>query len=308
MEKEHKANCNLKLDRYDFLLIVSFFFLMCFYSSYLDYGIGSIPFTYGLEENNNYDGFAKLTFHHVEKRYALFIDDYINDKLSVQLSGPLKRNPNSGDYLNVLPTGIWSVDCKRTSDLPMDNFEYVLDLDVENSGNFTLDGHIARSMTNPSSLNGVISMSTIESGESRTCPTIIHPEYARYEIDSNGTLLSKGSKTWDEPHQNYPVDKTDATWDIRVYAVNKPPVAIASADKTEVHAEEEVTLYGTQSYDPDPDDSIVKHRWEQISGPTVFLSDPTSSITQLYCSSSRCEYYSNIFFVCRRYAWCCRNY
>jgi hypothetical protein len=49
--------------------------------------------------------------------------------------------------------------------------------------------------------------------------------------------------------------------------INRPPVAVATADKTEVVSLDTVTLDGSQSHDPDPGDSIASYEWKQISPP-----------------------------------------
>jgi hypothetical protein len=47
-------------------------------------------------------------------------------------------------------------------------------------------------------------------------------------------------------------------------AGNRPPIAVATADKPEVFSGDTVTLDGTESHDPDSGDSIASYQWTQI--------------------------------------------
>ena len=70
------------------------------------------------------------------------------------------------------------------------------------------------------------------------------------------------------------LDQAFANVDVSVVNVNHPPVANAGMDQTKNEASV-VTLDGTQSYDPDGD--ALMFAWTQVSGPTVVLSDSSSS-------------------------------
>ena len=59
---------------------------------------------------------------------------------------------------------------------------------------------------------------------------------------------------------------------VYVFTLNQPPVADAGADK-EVEEGSQVTLDGSDSYDPDHD--VLSYAWTQIGDPEVALDDPT---------------------------------
>jgi hypothetical protein len=63
---------------------------------------------------------------------------------------------------------------------------------------------------------------------------------------------------------------------INVIERNHPPIANAGPDQS-VTVNTSVTLNGSANYDPDRDN--LTYRWTQIDGPSVNLSDPTSSQT-----------------------------
>lgn len=50
-------------------------------------------------------------------------------------------------------------------------------------------------------------------------------------------------------------------------AGNRPPIAVATADKPEVFSGDTITLDGSESHDPDPGDSITSYQWTQIDPP-----------------------------------------
>ncbi|SPC33785.1 LamG-like jellyroll fold domain-containing protein [Candidatus Nitrosocaldus cavascurensis] len=68
-------------------------------------------------------------------------------------------------------------------------------------------------------------------------------------------------------------DSNIATVTITINPVNDAPIANAGQDQT-VDEGTLVTLNGSSSYDPDGD--TITYQWEQIQGPNVTLSDPTS--------------------------------
>jgi len=69
------------------------------------------------------------------------------------------------------------------------------------------------------------------------------------------------------------IESTDSCL-VNVTWLNEPPEAVAGPDQT-VNEGIVVTLDGSSSLDID--DGIASYLWNQISGPTVALSDPTSS-------------------------------
>ncbi|WP_421252636.1 M60 family metallopeptidase [Aeromonas sp. 600724] len=60
---------------------------------------------------------------------------------------------------------------------------------------------------------------------------------------------------------------------------NRPPVAQVSVSQSLVEGEATIQLSGAGSYDPDGD--TVSYRWQQLAGPTVNFSHPTSMVTQV---------------------------
>lgn len=71
--------------------------------------------------------------------------------------------------------------------------------------------------------------------------------------------------------------KSTATCIVNVTYVNDPPIAEAGPDQT-VSAGDLVTLNGEGS--SDPDDGIVSYQWQQISGPTVSLTNADSVVIE----------------------------
>ena len=69
-------------------------------------------------------------------------------------------------------------------------------------------------------------------------------------------------------------DDCDGETDEFPCVANNPPEADAGSNQIVVEGET-VTLDGSKSSDPDPEDGIASYRWTQISGITVTVSDPT---------------------------------
>ncbi|MCP4344156.1 MAG: hypothetical protein GY795_01345 [Desulfobacterales bacterium] len=84
--------------------------------------------------------------------------------------------------------------------------------------------------------------------------TVISPSDGKFEVGSSGSIVQT---------------------DIIAISGNRPPVADAGPDST-VEEGEEVTLNGSNSSDPDPDDTIT-YKWSQTKGTVVALSDNTSA-------------------------------
>ena len=84
---------------------------------------------------------------------------------------------------------------------------------------------------------------------------------------------------------------TPDTVNVEVKFVNHPPVAVAKSDPSSAEVSTEVTLDGSQSYDPDPDDSIAEYQWQQVdnTGVKVTLSDPNSP-TPTFIAPDLCQH------------------
>ncbi len=95
------------------------------------------------------------------------------------------------------------------------------------------------------------------------------PTFAAPSVKSD-TLLLFNLRVIDN---NGAISKPDAVAVI-VKNVNIPPVSNAGTDQTVNENTTGVTLNGTKSYDKDG--NIASYKWQQISGPTVILSNPTA--------------------------------
>ncbi len=82
--------------------------------------------------------------------------------------------------------------------------------------------------------------------------------------------------------RNDVIDETDLRllFDSGEESNNSPPAAIAGVDQT-VTAGDTVTLDGTDSLDLETVAGSLRFSWEQIGGPSVALTDPSSERTQL---------------------------
>lgn len=79
----------------------------------------------------------------------------------------------------------------------------------------------------------------------------------------------------DAPVPGYTLESTTDSLVINISNINNAPIAIAGVDQT-VNENTMVTLNATGSNDPDNDS--LNYTWTQVSGPTVELSDATSSM------------------------------
>jgi hypothetical protein len=97
-------------------------------------------------------------------------------------------------------------------------------------------------------------------------PQAAKPTFLAPNVSEDGTSLTFELTVTDVGG----LKATDTTT-VNVTGDNDPPTADAGPDKN-VDEETTVTLDGSNS--SDPDDGIESHRWKQIAGPSVSLSDP----------------------------------
>ena len=108
------------------------------------------------------------------------------------------------------------------------------------------------------------------------------PVFTAPSVNENTTLIFQLEVT-----DSQGATSTPDTVNIDVGFVNHPPVAIARSDFPPHIVDNEVTLSGSESNDPDPGDSIAEYHWEQAdnSGVKVTLSDPDSATTSFNAPS-----------------------
>jgi hypothetical protein len=99
-------------------------------------------------------------------------------------------------------------------------------------------------------------------------PTAVQPTFTAPDVGPDGASLTFQLTVTD----NGGLQDTD-TCIVNVTSDNEPPTADAGPDQT-VGEGAPVTLDGSNS--SDPDDGIASYLWEQTSGITVTLSDPTA--------------------------------
>jgi hypothetical protein len=99
-------------------------------------------------------------------------------------------------------------------------------------------------------------------------PQSVQPTFTAPNVSSVGTSLTFELTVTDSGN----LQSTDTTI-VNVTGDNDPPTANAGADQT-VDENTVVILHGSNSFDPD--DGIKSFQWEQIDGPMVTLSDPTT--------------------------------
>jgi hypothetical protein len=95
----------------------------------------------------------------------------------------------------------------------------------------------------------------------------IHPTFVSPNVSASGATLSFQLIVSDGQ-----LTSTSATVNVTVKNVNHPPVALVGLDQAVAEASL-VTLDASASYDPDAEP--LTYVWQQLSGPTVTLSDPT---------------------------------
>jgi PKD domain len=97
----------------------------------------------------------------------------------------------------------------------------------------------------------------------------VHPTFVAPSVPPAGSTLSFQLIVSDSQLSSAP-----ATVNITVKHVNHPPVASVGPDQAVAEASL-VTLDASASYDPDAEP--LTYVWQQLSGPTVTLSDPTQA-------------------------------
>jgi hypothetical protein len=97
----------------------------------------------------------------------------------------------------------------------------------------------------------------------------IHPTFIAPQVSANGATLNFQLIVSDGH-----LSSTPTTVNITVKNVNHPPVASVGPDQAVAEASL-VTLDASASYDPDAEP--LTYLWQQLSGPTVTLSDPTQA-------------------------------
>ena len=97
----------------------------------------------------------------------------------------------------------------------------------------------------------------------------IHPTFIAPQVSANGATLSFQLVVSDEHFSSTPT-----TVNITVKNVNHPPVALVGPDQAVAEASL-VTLDASANYDPDAEP--LTYLWQQLSGPTVTLSDSTQA-------------------------------
>ena len=97
----------------------------------------------------------------------------------------------------------------------------------------------------------------------------VHPTFVAPSVPVSGSTLSFQLIVGDGQ-----LSSTPTTVNITIKHVNHPPVASVGLDQAVAEASL-VTLDASASYDPDAEP--LTYLWQQLSGPTVTLSDPTQA-------------------------------
>jgi len=97
----------------------------------------------------------------------------------------------------------------------------------------------------------------------------VHPTFLAPEVPVAGSTL-----TFQLVVSDGQLSSTPTTVNITVKNINHPPIAVVGLDQNVAEASL-VTLDGSASFDPDAEP--LTYVWQQLSGPTVTLSDPTQA-------------------------------
>ena len=117
----------------------------------------------------------------------------------------------------------------------------------------------------------------------------------KFALTPSGVLTFASAKNFEDPDDDdgngryqVTVEVSDgdqastANLEVTLDDVNEAPTAVAGDDQSGVAAGATVTLDGSQSSDPDADDTLLRYAWTQAQGPAVTLSnanDDTATFT-----------------------------